>query len=144
MFSARFLVFSIFQKKRKFQKNKNPSPFAPPNFAGYTSLHTLHRSTSARSPLKHTFPLDFQRLLIFKNPTKIKPILQTKKLIDTGLISFNPVSRRAQDTTWNTLSADQPMMTMIAFITLSSSLVPLIKGLCRNRTDDLGINSPPL
>ena len=49
------------------------------------------------------------------------------------------------------------MMMMIAFITFNSSLVPLIEGLCssnswkfefsgfrRNRTDDLGINSPLL
>ena len=49
------------------------------------------------------------------------------------------------------------MMMMIAFITLNSSLVPLIEGLCssnplefefsgvrRNRTDDLGINSHSL
>ena len=46
---------------------------------------------------------------------------------------------------------------MIAFITFNSSLVPLIEGRCspnpwefefsfcrRNRTDDLGINSPSL
>jgi len=53
------LVFSISQKsKTKIQKIKS-KPFAPPNSAGYTSLHTLHRSTSARSPLKHTFLLDF-------------------------------------------------------------------------------------
>ena len=49
------------------------------------------------------------------------------------------------------------LMMMIAFVTLNSSLVPLIKGLCstnpwgfefsgirRNRTDDLGIKSPSL
>ena len=51
----------------------------------------------------------------------------------------------------------QDMKMMIAFITLNSSLVPLNEGLCssnpwefeftglrRNRTDDLGINSPSL
>ena len=49
------------------------------------------------------------------------------------------------------------LMMMIVFITFKSSLVPLIEGLCssnpcacefsdfrRNRTDDLGINSPSL
>ena len=49
------------------------------------------------------------------------------------------------------------MMMMIAFITFNSSLVPLNEGLCisnpwefefsgfrRNRTDNLGINSPSL
>ena len=54
------------------------------------------------------------------------------------------------------LDEDQQML-IIAFITFNSSLVPLIEGLCssnpwefeflgfrRNRTDDLGINSPLL
>ena len=52
---------------------------------------------------------------------------------------------------------DRAVMMMIVFITFNSSLVPLFKGLCssnpwefefsgfgRNRTDDLGINSPLL
>ena len=35
---------------------------AHPSFSGYTSLHSLHRSTSARSALKHTISIDFQHL----------------------------------------------------------------------------------
>ena len=56
-----------------------------------------------------------------------------------------------------TSQIDLLRMTIITFITFSSSLVPLIESLCssnpwefefsgfrRNRTDDLGINSPSL
>ena len=66
----------------------------PPEFSRYTSLHSLHRSASARSALKHMISIDFSIFNLQEQTSKLYE--NQPKIIACGTASWKISPKRTK------------------------------------------------